>query len=221
MGSGVTDYGNDVVIHHRGFDNLMSAINFTTDYATDPDSVFVAGCSAGSVGSAIAVPFIIDAYPDSSVTQLGDSLGTIFDTSTDLSNLWGVPDFYTDSLLEFAPDLSDYTTADYYIALGHAYPDQTFAQFNYQHDNVQQRFFAAGVDDPASLIAASLQTSLTTISDSISNFRYFVADDSKHCILPTADFYRVTSRDVSVRDWITSVALNEPIENVSPDSWGE
>mgnify|MGYP002653714789 CR=1 FL=1 len=145
MGSEVTDYGDDVVVHHKGFDNLMSAVDFTVEYAPEPESVFVTGCSAGSVGSAIAIPFIIEAYPDSRVTQLGDSLGTIFDTDTDLTDLWGVPDFYTETLSEAAPDLSEFSTTDYYIGLAEAYPDYTFAQFNFQFDSlVSSHFLPSG-----------------------------------------------------------------------------
>ena len=109
MGSEVSDYGDDVVVHHNGFDNLISAVDFTIDYIPDAESVFVTGCSAGSVGSAIAIPFIIEAYPNAIVTQLGDSLGTIFDTVTDMSSLWGVPDLYTDALAETAPDKSTFS----------------------------------------------------------------------------------------------------------------
>ena len=215
MGGGVGEYGDDVVVHHRGFDNLKSAVDFTLEYAPDPESVFVTGCSAGSVGSAIAIPFIIDAYPDIPVTQLGDSLGTIFDSTTDMSSLWDIPDFYTESLSEFAPDLREFSMADYYIALGKAYPDHTFAQFNYQFDRVQQRFFAFGVDDPATFIAESLQDTLSTIADNISNFRYFLADGSNHCIMPTPRFYETEIDGVLALEWITAVALNESVENVS------
>ncbi len=216
MGSEVTDYGDDVVVHHKGFDNLMSAVDFTIDYMPEPDSVFVTGCSAGSVGSAIAIPFIIEAYPEVIVTQMGDSLGTIFDTPTDLSELWGVPDFYTDALADTAPDLSEFTTANYYIGLGEAYPNHTFAQFNFRFDNVQQRYFAAGEKDPDAYIAFSLGESLTAIVDAISNFRYFLADDDQHCILPRSDIYRVEVDGVSALDWITSVAIGESVENHKP-----
>lgn len=215
MGSDVVDYGDDVVVHHKGFDNLMSAVNFTTDYAPEPESVFVTGCSAGSVGSAMAIPFIIEAYPDTLVTQLGDSLGTIFDTTTDLTNLWGVPDFYTDALAEVAPDLSEFSTTDYYIALAEAYPDHTVAQFNFQFDQVQQRYFATGADDPAQLISDSLDTSLTTIADEVPNFHYFLADGDTHCITPRTDLYREQVNGVSALDWITAVAQGDDVDNYS------
>jgi hypothetical protein len=216
MGSGVTDYGDDVIVHHKGFDNLMSAVDFTVDYMPDPKSVFVTGCSAGSVGSAIAIPFIIEAYPDATVTHLGDSLGTIFDTPTDLTQLWGVPNFYTDTLAKTAPDLSKFTTTDYYIGLGEGYPTHTFAQFNFRFDNVQQRYFAAGIEDPAAFIAFSLGESLIAIADEIVNFHYFLADSTQHCILPRVDLYRVEVDGVSALDWITSISRGESVDNYSP-----
>jgi len=215
MGSGITDYGDDVIVHHNGFDNLMAAVDFTIDYVPNPESVFVTGCSAGSVGSAIAIPYIIEAYPDASVTQLGDSLGTIFDTETDLSDLWDVPDFYTDSLSEVAPKLGVFRMTDYYSALGKAYPEHTFAQFNFQFDSVQQRFFAAGEENPSAFISDTLDTNLNAIANTISNFRYFVADGYQHCILPTAEFYRTDIDGVTALEWITDVAQNQPVGNYS------
>ena len=214
MGNGVVDYGDDVIIHHRGHDNLMAAINFTLDYAPEPESVFTTGCSAGSVGSAMAVPHLIDAYPDIPVTQLGDSLGLIFDTETDMRNFWGTPDFYTDTMLDFDPDLERFTMADYYITLANAYPDYHFAQFNYRTDNVQQRFFAIGETNPAEFVEAGLIASLTQIDETVDNFSYFLADASSHCITPSSDLYNRTAGDVSALDWIWSIATGEAVNSV-------
>lgn len=214
MGSGVIDYGNDVIVHHRGYDNLMTAINFTLDYAPEPDSVFTTGCSAGSVGSAMAVPYLIEAYPDIPVTQLGDSLGLIFDTETVMSDFWGIPNFYTGALSDYAPDFEAFTMAKYYIALGNAYPDNHFAQFNYRTDRVQQRFFAIGEENPADFVETGLIASLTQISDSLDNFSYFLAVANSHCITPSSDLYHRTAGDVSALDWIGSIATGENTTSV-------
>lgn len=214
MGSGFVDYGDSVTVHHRGYDNLMSAVNFTLDYAPQAESIFTAGCSAGSVGSAMAVPHLIEAYPETPVTQLGDSLGLIFDTESDMNTLWATPDFYTEALSQFAPDLSIFTMHDYYIGLGQAYPEHRFAQFNYQYDNVQQRYFAIGADNPRDFIGAGLPASLTTIDDATDNFSYYLADANSHCILPSSDLYRRTENGVSALDWITAVANGEVVESV-------
>lgn len=214
MGSGVVDYGDDVVVHHRGFDNLMAAVNFTIDYAPEPASVFVTGCSAGSVGSAVATPHIIDAYPDTRVTQLGDSLGLIFRLPNDFTSFWGIRDFYTPTLTEFAPDYSAFSMTDYYHGLGQAYPDHTFAQFNYQYDNVQQRYFAIGQADPRQFVGENLPIVIQDIADSTPNFRYYIDEGDSHCILPSADLYRAEVNGVPALDWITSIALGEPVDNL-------
>jgi len=214
MGSEVIDYGNDVIVHHQGYDNLMAAVDFTLDYVPEPESVFTAGCSAGSVGSSIAVPFLIEAYPDTRVTQLGDSLGLIFDTETDMIDLWGTPDFYTEALAEFAPDLTNFTQHEYYVALGQAYPDYHFAQFNYRTDNVQQRYFAIGADNPAEFVEAGLLNSMAFISSGTENFSYYLADARSHCILPAADFYSRGDDSISARDWIAAIANGETPDSV-------
>lgn len=218
MGSDLVDYGDDVVVHHRGYDNLLSALEFTQAVIPEPDSIFTTGCSAGSVGSAVAVPLLIEAYPDVPVTQLGDSLGLIFDTSTDMTDLWGTPnDFYTDTLAEFAPNLNSFTMANYYLGLGLAYPEYSFAQFNYRYDTVQQRYFADGVANPRDFLREGLTESLTTIADGVDNFNYYLADAQSHCIMPSADLYRRTENGIAAIDWVTAVANGEPVENVITD----
>ena len=162
----------------------------------------------------MAVPHLIEAYPDIPVTQLGDSLGLIFDTETDMYDLWRTSDFYTPAFSEYAPDLEKFTMADYYIALGNAYPDYHFAQFNYRTDRVQQRFFAIGEENPAEFVEAGLINSLAHISDSIDNFSYFLAQSSLHCIMPTSDFYNRRAGDVSARDWIYALSLGEELVSI-------
>lgn len=213
MGNAVTDYGDDVVIYHRGFVNLMAAVSFMGDAFPNPDSIFVTGCSAGSPGSAIAAPQLIEIFPQVPVVQLGDSLGAIFDTFSNVDGIWGV----SDSLPEWIPDVPSadaFLMSDYYTALANHYPDYTFAQYNYQFDRIQQRYFSIGEDDPAAFLAASLDKSLTTISEDADNFRYFLADGDRHCIMPTPQFYTVQSDGVSFRDWVADLAVGQAVETV-------
>jgi hypothetical protein len=74
-----TEDGGELTIYHRGFVNASTALNWAYENVTTPDSVFVTGCSAGSVGSILFAPYLIDRYPDAAVTQLGDSLADCFE----------------------------------------------------------------------------------------------------------------------------------------------
>ena len=215
MGNGVVEYSEEVVIHHRGFANLKSAVDFAIAAMPEPETVFVTGCSAGSIGSSVAVPFFIEAYPDTLVTQLGDSLGLIFDTPTDmLTDLWKTPNYFTDVILAAnPPDWTAYTQAEYYMALGRAYPDYTFAQFNFQFDHVQQRYFAIGEADPRAFVGENLPLNMAMIAEQTPNFRYYIGETSDHCIMPSSRLYTVEVEGVAALDWIWAVAQGNAVEN--------
>jgi hypothetical protein len=76
-----------IAVEHRGFVNAMAAVRWAFCHVADPQSVLVSGCSAGSVGSAALVPYVIRRYPHARVAQLGDSLAFVFDGPIDLSDI--------------------------------------------------------------------------------------------------------------------------------------
>jgi len=214
MGNGVVEYSDDVVIHHRGFANLKAAVDFTIEAMPEPESVFVTGCSAGSVGSSIAAPFFIEAYPDTLVTQLGDSLALIFDTPTDMPALWKTSNFYTAAIADAnPPDLTVYTQAEYYMALGRAYPENIFAQYNFQFDNVQQRYFASEEADPHAFVGENIPANMAMIAAETPNFRYYIGNGSSHCITPLASLYTIEVDNVPVLDWVWNVAQGNEVKN--------
>lgn len=63
----------DVTIHFNGFVNASAALEWAYTNIPQPESVFLTGCSAGSAGSILHAPYVIEQYPDIPVYQLGDS----------------------------------------------------------------------------------------------------------------------------------------------------
>jgi hypothetical protein len=200
MGAAVQDYGDDVVVYHHGFLNLQSALDFISEAAPKPESIFVTGCSAGSVGSAIAAPHLIEQYPETPVTQMGDSLGAIFYTGSDIASLWGseeaIPEW-----IDTMPDATDFRINDYYIALAEHYPDFIFAQYNTRYDHVQQRYFGSREQ-----VGQSLGGGMSRIDGAAENFHYFMAGGELHCITPRRQLYTYASGDVRLIDWVTALA---------------
>lgn len=70
--------GREIVIHHKGFVNASTALRWVYVRFPSPRSVFITGCSAGSVGSIAFAPYVIQQYPNARVAQLGDSLAFVF-----------------------------------------------------------------------------------------------------------------------------------------------
>jgi hypothetical protein len=137
-------YGRTVV-EQRGWQNARAALRWAFRRFPHAESVLVAGCSAGSVGSAFHVPAVIARWPRARVTQLGDSLAFVFHRPVDLS-AWGAherfPSFFRIGERRF-------TMVEYLTRLARRYPRRTFARFNHAQDGVQQAFYDAVGGDPA------------------------------------------------------------------------
>ncbi len=213
MGAKYKDYGEGVEIYHHGFYNLQAALNFVFEAIKQPESVFVTGCSAGSVGSAIAAPYLIQHYPDIPVYQLGDSLGAIFDTPDDMDVLWGVQASLPAWIPEMPPATA-FTMSAYYRALANFYPGYVFGQVNSLYDRVQQRYFSIGQYDPAAFLAESLDNTLTSIANNAPNFRAYTAEGDVHCLTPRAEFYEYEVNGVRLVDWVAAYAQGEDVETI-------
>jgi hypothetical protein len=202
-----------VTVEHRGFVNAMSAVRWAFRNVPDPRSVFVTGCSAGSVGSAAFAPYVIRRYPHARVAQLGDSLAFVFDRPLDLSDLRAYRNMprWIPAVRALRP--GRHTMADYYVAIARYYQEATFAQFNYASDHVQQDFYgaAAGRDSD---FDADLRAAIREIHAGAPNFRSFTAPGAGHCVLPVASFYTLRRGGISMRDWTAWLAAGRRVGDI-------
>lgn len=200
-----------VTVYHHGYINGQAALAWAYDNVLEPESVFVTGCSAGSVGSVAHASDVIAQYPQARVTQLGDSLAFIFGEAIDLTD-WG-----TQAAL---PAWMDTVTADdllmrhFVIAVANHHPDYTFAQYNTEADEVQIRYYATDGGPDAAEFPAELAGHLSDIHAAAPNFRSYTATGSQHCILPRTNFYTTAVNEVSVVDWVRALADGEAVQNV-------
>ena len=208
--------GDQVTIHHRGHVNAAAALHWTFRYLPGPRSVLVSGCSAGSVGSALAAPSVIEAYSGARVTQLGDSLALVFHRPLDLQTDYRGHD-HLPAWAAGMPGLRPgaFTMAAWYRALAAHYPHQRFAQVNFLHDAVQRRFYEAVGGRPDGF-ERDLVASLTEIQRGApGNFRSYLADGSDHCVLGTEAFHRLQVGGVALRDWVTDLAAGRRVASVT------
>jgi Pectinacetylesterase len=199
LGDRVMRYGS-TTIRHRGWRNAQAALARAFRVFPDPDSVFVTGCSAGSVGSAFHVPAVLAHWPAARVTQLGDSLAFVFHRPLRLVD-WGAharfPPFFRIGPRRF-------TMVEYLRALAKRYPRRTFARFNYASDDVQERFYAAVGGNTAGF-EPRLRRAETQLKR-LSNYRSYLACGGDHCVLPRETFFTLRVRGVHVRDWVRRLA---------------
>jgi hypothetical protein len=212
-----TGSSRDFDIYHRGYPNAQSALNWIYANFRQPESIFVSGCSAGAIGSLLHTPHLIQHYPQTAITQLGDSGGGL----TAYTNItWDIDADYDagQHFPDWIPGMQDeiahaFTIAAFASAAANYYPTYTFAQYNTANDSSQQRYFVADGGAPEDFPAA-LQSSLTEIQSSSDNFRAYTAAGEHHCILQHANFYAEATNGVRFRDWVADLANQVEVENV-------
>lgn len=203
----------DVTIHFNGFVNASAALEWAYQRFPEPESVFVSGCSAGSVGSIVHAPYIIEHYKDTPVYQLGDSLSLLFTGPVDLQSDWHAHD----NDAKWIPALAamqplDWTMAKYYQAIADYYPDYAFTQYNSIRDSVQVFFaYPDGSGDGADW-EELLETHLASIT--APNYHALTAGGTLHCLTPRPQFYTYAIDGVPVRDWVDALANGQPIESL-------
>ena len=91
--------GEQQILHHNGYNNVRLFLNEAVQYAGNPDTVLVAGWSAGGFGAAFLADQIFAAYfpgvPQKAV--LVDSALLLYDRWNELAGeVWGAPKEITD-----------------------------------------------------------------------------------------------------------------------------
>ena len=189
-----------VTVEQRGWQNARAALRWAFERFDDVDSVFVVGCSAGSVGSAFHVPAVLGRWPKARVTQLGDSLAFEYHRPISLAD-WGAhrhfPGFFRIGNRRF-------TMVEYLTALSRHYPKRTFARFNHASDDVQEAFYGAVGGQPGRF-ESDLRVAEAKLKK-LPNYRSYLACGDEHCILPTPGFYTTRVAGVSLRNWTARLA---------------
>jgi len=211
-----TKAGKAFNIYHRGYVNATTAINWVYETVKQPDSIFVTGCSAGSVGSILHTPHIIEHYPETPVIQLGDSAGGLTSyIAWDIDGDYDAGDYFP----SWIPDMQDeiaqsFTLSKFYSAVANHYPTYQFSQFNAINDSTQRRYFVAdgGLADD---FPTALQTSLNEIESAHDNFYSYTAPGERHCILKHTEFYHQETDGVRLRDWVSNLANQMEVETVT------
>ena len=204
LGDRVSRYG-PTTIRHRGWVNARAALAWTFRNVPDPSVVLVAGCSAGSVGSAFHVPAVLARYPRARVSQAGDSLAFLFHRPLQLGN-WGAAQHFP---AFFRIGARSFTMEEYVTRLARRYPRRVFARFNHAGDDVQEQFYEAVGGDPA-----AFEPRLRAVERRLKrlpNYRSYLACGDAHCAFPTSEFHALRVGGVLLRDWVARLAAGRNV----------
>jgi hypothetical protein len=205
IGDARVDYGN-VVVEQRGWQNARAALRRAYREFGGATTVLVAGCSAGSVGSAWHAEDVIRHYPGAKVAQLGDSLAFLFHRPIRLAD-WGTNRHFPSF---FRPGDRRWTMEEFTTSVARAHPEATFARFNHAADGVQQRFYEAvggnGADFEPRLRAVERRLK------ALPNYRSYLACGGEHCALPTEEFTWLRVDGLLLRDWVRDLATGRDVD---------
>jgi hypothetical protein len=211
-----TDSGRTFEVYHRGYVNASTALNWIYANFEQPDSIFITGCSAGSIGSILHAPHLIQHYPQTSVIQLGDSGGglTLY-IPWDIDADYDAGEYFPYWIPGMQEEIAhSFTVSNFTSAVANYYPAYIFSQFNAANDSTQRRYFTAdgGAEED---FAAALQRSLNELQENSDNFRSYTAQGERHCVLKHTNFYAEETDGIRFRDWVANLAHQIEVESVN------
>ena len=206
-------------IHHQGFVNAQAVLEWVYIQFPEPESILVAGSSAGSIGAILHASYIIEAYPNSTVSVLGDS-GAIFPPNFDFDSnfdaLQNFPAWVWDP--EMSPENSGasspgFNLAQFYIATARKYHDHQFALLNYARDAKQLQIYK-DIEMLSSVPDTLITDNLEYIHENApNNLKTFTTQGSDHTILARDSFFDIPC----LSNWVFMLAKGEVIPNVEID----
>ena len=185
--------GESFTIYHRGAINARAVLKWVKEQAVKPKKFLVTGCSAGSYGSIYWTPHFRKAFPNTIMTQMGDSGAGVItqDFLIRSFKVWQAQHNVANWIDGIDPrkvDWNKLTLNDLYHHIGHFYPSMKLGQFNYSHDE-NQIFFHELMGGDSDLWPGLMRGKINDLSNRMTNFDYYMADGEHHCILPYQRFH--------------------------------
>ena len=140
IGSATTDYGDGIVIEHRGHDNALKALDYLVATFPDAEQLVVTGESAGSVPTAQFAALAADLLPDADIVTFGDSSGAYPDVdgiNGVIGEVWGSTNAIPDWPETAGIAVADWSFPEQYIYAGMHAPQVRFGRFDHAFDEVQ------------------------------------------------------------------------------------
>lgn len=205
----------EITIRHRGFTNAMAALGWAFEHVTAPDTVFVAGGSAGAIASPFYAARVAEAYPGAHVVQLGDAAGAYRSRAfTDVFRQWG-----SDAVLARFPEYEGVPEDSLdqevlYTASARRYPGIQFAQYNTAADSIQM-FFQSMFGETDRPLQQLIEANYADIRAQDPDFRTFTAGGHVHTVLTRPDFYAYRVGGVRFRDWLDDLVAGRPVDDLT------
>ncbi|MBN1091985.1 hypothetical protein JKP75_04975 [Blastococcus sp. TML/M2B] len=143
LGDKIQDYGDGVVVEHKGRVNATTALEGMAEAFPDAEEVVVVGFSAGSAGAPLYGGLAHDLLPDAEISVLADASGAYpgdeLITSA-IGGLWGIFDDLPEWPESAGQPQSAWSLPGLFVQSGRHVPGIRFATIDTAEDRVQRDF---------------------------------------------------------------------------------
>jgi Pectinacetylesterase len=216
IGHAMHDYGNGIVVQHKGSVNASAALATLAKEFPDAKELVVTGESAGSVPTPLYAGLAHDLLPKAGITVLADGSGAYPDIPAIngvIGAAWG-----TEAAIPPWPENAGQTAVTWSLpglfvqAHKHA-PEIVFGRHDYAFDRTQE-FFAALAGIPAENLVTLIDNNETQIEAGGLDLRSYIAPGDSHTVLGKPDFYTETVEGVPFVDWAADLIRRTPQPDV-------
>jgi hypothetical protein len=216
LGNQTMDYGDGVVIQHKGYVNGRTALNAMRDLFPALEELVVTGESAGSIPTPLYAGMARDLFATASIKVLADGSGAYPDIpviNATIGANWG-----TMNAVPPWPENEGMTPEKWSLpglfvqAHAHA-PDIVFSRHDFAFDQTQE-FFASLAGIPADRLIELIDRNETQIEASGMDLFSYISPGDDHTILGKPEFYTHTVNDVTLLQWVTDLVNGTPIADV-------
>ena len=208
-GNTTKDYGNGVVVQHKGFVNASSALDTMIERFPDTTQLVVAGSSAGSFPTPVFAAMAGDQLPNADLKVFADSSGAVPDAMGFVVGNWGT--------LETLPDwpeiegltVDQFTPAYTFIKAAEHNPKITFLRHDYAFDPVLSQFAQMAGLSPDNLVSV-MRTNESKIEATGANVANWISPGAEHTIAVRDELYTEEMNGVRFIDWLTAFVNGKP-----------
>lgn len=219
LGNTTYDYGDGVVIEHRGYLNASTALTAAAATFPDAEQVVVVGASAGSAGAPLYGGLAHDVFPDAQITVLADSSGAYpgdEGITAAIGTLWGTTNAVPRWDVNEGMTAGRWSLPGLFVQAGKHDPDIVLARHDYAFDQTQVGF-AALVGVPADDLVSLIDRNEQVVEDGGVDLHTWVQAGDEHTVVGEPEFYTNEVDGISLRDWVADLIAGKAVPDVHCD----
>lgn len=222
IGNTTHDYGDGVVVEHKGFVNASAALKTMAETFPDATQVVVTGASAGAVPTPLYAGLTRDLLPAARISVFADGSGAYPDITAIngvVGTVWG-----TMNAVPAWPENAGVTAETWsfpglFVKAGTHAPDIAFARHDYAFDETQV-FFASLAGIAANDLVSLIDKNEAQIEAGGVELDSYISPGHDHTVIGKPEFYSERVNDVLLVDWVRDLIDGKPVDDVHCEDCG-